>query len=145
MANKWVIEENTLIDGWTNTWSDSETGRASYFETEEEAQRELDNWFKETEEAVIAGEVADGYDREHFRIREIVLRPYKLKYARIVMLETEIEAESYDHAMKEASRLEDGGYLGLESNPSDQWFPVDGSQITDVTDYEEIWEVDSND
>lgn len=62
---------------------------------------------------------------------------FELKYARIVILGREIEADNEDDAMDVAWELETKGELGI-----DDCEPVKGSWLKDISDYEEVWEVE---
>lgn len=61
---------------------------------------------------------------------------YRLRYARIVILETDIEAEDEAAAWKRAWELEDDCRLDIEAVVE-----KDGSQIVDIQDYYTIWEM----
>lgn len=70
---KYEVQQNMLCDGWVNTWcicEDGEVQTMQVFDTEEEAQAELDEFFREIEEEIAYGErdEDDGYNREEFRI-----------------------------------------------------------------------------
>lgn len=69
MMGKFEVQEFCLCGGWTNTWNDD--NGATYFNTEEEAQAELEFFFKDMQEEVEAGNIEDFSDREDFRIVEI--------------------------------------------------------------------------
>lgn len=62
---------------------------------------------------------------------------YRLTYARVVILETEIEAIDEDAAWNQAILAEHHGELGLED-----WQAKDGSTVRDVDDYEEVWNLE---
>jgi hypothetical protein len=71
---KFEVQEFCLMGGWTNTWSfEDEDGETvpSFFDTEAEAQAELDWFLKEMQEAVDEGNMQDVPDREDFRIVEV--------------------------------------------------------------------------
>ena len=70
---KYKVQHHTLCDGWINTWSICEndgTDITQIFDTEQEAQAELDEFFREIAEEIKSGERQpdNGYDREDFRI-----------------------------------------------------------------------------
>ena len=68
------IQEFCLFGGWTNTWSyegdDGQTIPTKY-DTEKDAEHELDYFFKQMQDAVDSGEMEDVPDREDFRIVEV--------------------------------------------------------------------------
>lgn len=66
---RYEVQEYCLCGGWTNTWSD-ENG-ATTFDTQEEAQAELDWFLHDMLIEVEEGNVADVTDREDFRIVEV--------------------------------------------------------------------------
>lgn len=65
------------------------------------------------------------------------MKTYKLTYARVVILETFIEAEDEEEAYTKAHELENAGRLGL-----DDWTAKEDSQVSDIQDEENIWEVE---
>jgi hypothetical protein len=67
--SKFEVQEYTLCDGWVNTWSDDEG--ATTFNSEAEAQDELDEYLRDMLQEVEAGNMADAPDREEFRIVEV--------------------------------------------------------------------------
>lgn len=71
--SKFEVQEYCLCGGWTNTWSYEEDGQrhSTKFASAEEAQAELDWFFKEMEEEVEDGNIEDFTDREDFRIVEV--------------------------------------------------------------------------
>jgi hypothetical protein len=74
---KWELQQYTLCDGWINTWStiDERTGHEKplVFETEQDAQREIDEFLADIETEIEDGDRADdeGYDEDEFRIVEV--------------------------------------------------------------------------
>jgi hypothetical protein len=62
------VQENCLC-GWTNTWSVND--EPSLFETEEEAEIALDDFFEDCRYALLEGYMPDIPDREDFRVVEI--------------------------------------------------------------------------
>jgi hypothetical protein len=74
---KWEVQHYTLCDGWINTWSitDERIGhdKPLVFETEQDAQREIDEFLGDIEAEVEAGERAEdeGYSEDEFRIVEV--------------------------------------------------------------------------
>ena len=69
MTTKYEVQEWCLCGGFTNTWSDDQG--ATTFATKEEAQAELDHFFKEMQEEFDDGNLPDVPDREDFRIVEV--------------------------------------------------------------------------
>ena len=70
----YVVEENCLCGGWTNTWStedDDGNSISTIYGTEEEAQIALDYFFDDCQTAVDDGHMPDVPDRDTFRITEI--------------------------------------------------------------------------
>lgn len=61
---------------------------------------------------------------------------FTLYYARLVLLEREIEAKDIEAAWEEAQALESKGELGLK-----EILPLPGSRVQDIVDYEFVWEV----
>ena len=74
---KYEVQQYTLCGGWTNTWKISDENgieQPEVFDSEEEAQAELDAFFQEVEEEIQDGEggVDEAYDRSDFRIVLVV-------------------------------------------------------------------------
>ena len=67
--SKFEVQEYTLCDGWVNTWSDDEG--ATTFNSEAEAQAELDWFLHDILQEVEAGNMADVPDKNTFRIVEV--------------------------------------------------------------------------
>lgn len=70
---KYEVQHYTLCDGWINTWclcEDGEIQSMQVFDSEEEAQAELDEFLRETNEEIAYGErdPDDGFNPEEFRI-----------------------------------------------------------------------------
>lgn len=74
---KWEVQQYTLCDGWTNTWSttDERTGhdKPLVFDTEQDAQREINEFLGDIEAEIKAGDRAEdeGYSEDEFRIVEL--------------------------------------------------------------------------
>lgn len=78
---------------------------------------------------------------------------YIQRYARLAILEHEIEAADSDAAEALAHQLECDGKLGLDSvevvlhreqgcyDLTDAWFAKPGSRLVAIEDYSEIWEL----
>ena len=75
MKTRFEVQEFCLFGGWTNTWTsydlNTDIEKPSTFATREEAEAELEYFFKDCEEAVKDGNMEDIPDREDFRIEEI--------------------------------------------------------------------------
>jgi hypothetical protein len=69
MATKYVVEHQTLCDGWINTWSVDD--EPEVFNSYEEAERALDWFLKEEKKAFKRGEIDNMYEADEFRITEI--------------------------------------------------------------------------
>lgn len=71
MIMHYEIEQYTICDGWINTWTIDD--RPEIFDTYEEAQKELDDFFTEIKEQIETGEREpdNGYSREDFRIIQV--------------------------------------------------------------------------
>lgn len=57
--------------GWTETDPDSDKERPCRFLTREAAQAAIDEFIKDQHEAVDAGDMADKYDPEDYRVMEV--------------------------------------------------------------------------
>ncbi len=67
---------------------------------------------------------------------------YTLTYGRVIVLTTTIEADSENEALEKAFKLEAEGKLGLTPVPgTDAWIAEDNSEIDNIEDYEDLWEV----
>lgn len=73
--SKWEVQHYTMCDGWVNTWSVIENGKETpqQFDTELEAQSELDEFFNDINLEIEYGErePEHGYDRDEFQIVEV--------------------------------------------------------------------------
>lgn len=68
------VQENCLCGGWTNTWSwedDSGETIPTIFDTKEEAEIALEDFFEDCKMAFDDGHMPDIPNREDFRIVEI--------------------------------------------------------------------------
>mgnify|MGYP000607370355 CR=1 FL=1 len=69
---KYEVQQHTLCDGWTNTWSieEGDITTPEVFDTEAAAQAALDEFFREIAEEIEDGErdPDNGYDVEDFRV-----------------------------------------------------------------------------
>ena len=63
------VQEFCLFGGWTNTWSVDD--EPSIFETKEEAEIALIDFFEDCRFALLEGYMPDIPDREDFRIVEV--------------------------------------------------------------------------
>ena len=69
MATKYVVEHQTLCDGWINTWSVD--GEPEVFDTYQDAENALDSFLSEEKKAFKRGEIDNMYEADEFRITEI--------------------------------------------------------------------------
>lgn len=67
---RYAVETCFFGDHWENCWSVD--GAPSTFTTRAEAEAELEAYLAEVADAVASGDMLDGYDREDFRIVEVV-------------------------------------------------------------------------
>ncbi len=70
---KYEVQQYTLCDGWVNTgkiYDGNCIEQPEVFDSEEQAQAELDAFFQEIENEIQDGERSadNGYDREDFRV-----------------------------------------------------------------------------
>lgn len=66
---KYVVEHQTLCDGWINTWSVDD--EPEVFNSYEEAKGALDWFLKEEKKAFKRGEIDNMYEADEFRISEL--------------------------------------------------------------------------
>ena len=74
IEKKFEVQENCLFGGWTNTWTTyNEDGSEvpTIYDSFEDAVNELDEFFKDCEQAMAMGNTEDVPDREDFRIVEV--------------------------------------------------------------------------
>ena len=69
MSTKFEVQEWCMCGGWTNHWETND--KPTYFDTEAEAQAELDAYLEDMLEEVEAGNMQDAPDREEIRIVEV--------------------------------------------------------------------------
>lgn len=69
MITKYVVEHQTLCDGWINTWSVD--GEPEVFDTYQDAENALDSFLSEEKKAFKRGEIDNMYEEDEFRITEI--------------------------------------------------------------------------
>lgn len=71
LAQKYEVQQYSLCEGWANNWSIEEDGisKPVVFDTEEQAQQALNEFFQEMAEEIASGD--SGYHREEFRIRPV--------------------------------------------------------------------------
>lgn len=72
--SKFEVQEFCLCGGWTNTWSHQDwAGKdiPTTFDTEEDAEAELEYFFEQMRKAFKNGEIEDVPDTEDFRIVEV--------------------------------------------------------------------------
>lgn len=75
MTKRYEVQHYTLCDGWINTWSDyDEDGNEtpSTYDSFEDALNELDSFLDDEQEAFEEGNIESPYDRDEFRISEVV-------------------------------------------------------------------------
>jgi len=67
------VQQYCICGGWTNTWSITEDGieKPHYFDSEEEAQTELDDYIQDMLDAVRFGDMEDAPDHGEFRIEKV--------------------------------------------------------------------------
>jgi hypothetical protein len=77
MTKKYEVLTYTVCQGWINCWTTTEDGIEfpTIFDTEEEAQAEIDELLSDIQLQIVAGERQEdeGYDPEEFRIREFTI------------------------------------------------------------------------
>ena len=72
--SKFEVQEFCLFGGWTNTWSwedDDGTTIPTTYDTKEEAEIGLNDFFEDCMYALVEGHMEDIPDREDFRIVEV--------------------------------------------------------------------------
>ena len=72
--NRYEIQEWCLCGGWTNTWSwedDNGVSVPTTYETKQDAEDDLDDFFYQMREDFRRGNIADVPDPEDFRIVEV--------------------------------------------------------------------------
>lgn len=73
---KFEILQNTICDGWANTWTSDDV--PEYFDCLEDAEHELAVFLADTDEAYACGYLDSRYNRDDFRIMEVVMTRYKV-------------------------------------------------------------------
>jgi len=72
---KYEVQTDTLCDGWVNCWTvtDENGERPDTYDTEAEAQAEIDELIDEADEQIKTGERDEdaGYCQDEFRIVEV--------------------------------------------------------------------------
>ncbi len=91
MKPKWIVLENTVADGWTNTWSDD--GEPQTFDSYAEALAELGDLFQEVAAANKDGRMDSLYDPQNYRIEEVPPRP---KYNHVFTIAFSVESCDHD-------------------------------------------------
>jgi hypothetical protein len=72
---KFEILENTICDGWVNTWHEWDDDNEEIpmtFNSFEEALEQLDEHLYDMEKAYNMGDISSPDDRENFKIVEVV-------------------------------------------------------------------------
>jgi hypothetical protein len=67
---KFEILQNTICDGWVNTWTSD--GLPEYFDSFADAVDELDTFLMDTQDSFEQGYLDSMYKREEFKIVEVV-------------------------------------------------------------------------
>ena len=68
-TTKYEVQENFLCGGWINAWTTDD--EPTIFDTYEEAEIALADFFEDCRLAVIEGHMSDEPEEEHFRIEEV--------------------------------------------------------------------------
>ena len=66
---KFEILQNTICDGWVNTWT--RDGEPEYFDSFADAVEDLDTFLMDTQESFEQGYLSSMYKREEFKIVEV--------------------------------------------------------------------------
>lgn len=66
---KYVVEHQTLCDGWINTWTVDD--EPEVFDSYESAEQALDSFLAEEKRAYKRGEIDNMYEADEFRISEL--------------------------------------------------------------------------
>jgi hypothetical protein len=69
MSTKYVVEHQTLCDGWINTWTVDD--EPEVFDTYKDAENALDWFLKEEKKAFKRGEIDSMYEADEFRITKL--------------------------------------------------------------------------
>ena len=67
---KHVIETDTFITGWANTWTDDD-GYPLVFDSKEQAEKGLAGYLRDAQEAFERGDIQHLYLSEDYRISEV--------------------------------------------------------------------------
>lgn len=67
---KYVIETDTFITGWANTWTDDE-GYPLVFDSKEQAENALADYLNDAQEAFVRGDIKHSCLSEDYRISEV--------------------------------------------------------------------------
>jgi hypothetical protein len=71
-ARRWEVQTYTICGGWVNCWREGSRGEElTYFDSPEEAEREIDELLEDVKAEVAAGHMTDEYDREDYRVVEV--------------------------------------------------------------------------
>lgn len=68
-SKRYAVETRFACNRWDNCWTVD--GKPSTFATRAEAEAELEDYLADVAEAVAAGNLVEGYDRDDFRIVEV--------------------------------------------------------------------------
>ena len=66
---KFEILQNTICDGWANTWTSCD--EPELFDSFDDALEELDQFLSDTDEAYSCGYLDSRYNRNEFKIVEV--------------------------------------------------------------------------
>jgi hypothetical protein len=66
---KFEILQNTICDGWVNTWTSNDV--PELFDSFDDAVEELDQFLADTDDAYSCGYLDSRYKREEFKIVEV--------------------------------------------------------------------------
>lgn len=66
---KFEILQNTICNGWVNTWTSNDV--PEYFDFFDDAVEELDQFLADTDEDYSCGYLESRYKREEFKIVEV--------------------------------------------------------------------------
>ncbi len=74
MTKRYEVQQDTMCDGWTNTWTeydDDNNAQPMTFDSFEEALEELDEHLNDCAQEFKRGNISEPYLREEFRIVEV--------------------------------------------------------------------------
>jgi hypothetical protein len=74
MTKRYEVQQYTICDGWTNTWTeydDDNNAQPMTFDSFEEALDELDEHLNDCDKEFERGNIESPYERDEFRIVEV--------------------------------------------------------------------------